>query len=415
MVHLITPTGLVILDSLTSPTPKHSRKPIKQGHQIHLQQSTVTLKQHQFIISSANNSENDLPIYKSPYTIVGPPVYKDVIVRSVYFDRRPRHHHRNVSVFMLEVRKTILKQKSIIGCAVGEHFTSTFNVRVPHCMSWLHEIFSYLTHEPVMLDCFDLPGVNGSEATVVYEYNNQTLAVRAERPFMIPAPHHPPPNPQKYNFSVVTCIAVLYGRPRFLIDWLHYQKTIGIDHVHMIAESSFEAAGGLEHPYLKQAIKQGYVSVEVWHQWHNRHGMYYHSQPIAHEDCLYRLHSTYDYVFILDQDDFFIPRVSDQQTVQYYIKSLCPRGSCVFEWHEYYPDCGMESTAHSDGNLTQSLTSAMFKKRSHTKSIHTLSGILDAGPHAALRYMGGYDKPKSIPDNMAYVAHLRIGRKPEKC
>ena len=412
MLRVIAYTGT---DPHTRTVSKETRTPVKNGRQTHHQQSRVILTQPLF--SSASNPGNDSSIYKSPYPIVAPPAHKDVIVRSVYFDKRPRRHHKNASVFMLEVRKTILEQKSIVRCAVGEHFTATFDVRVPRCMSWLHELkaFKYLTHDPVMLHCFDLPGVNGSEASIVYEYNNQTLAVRSERPFMIPAPHHPPPNPQKYNFSVVTCVAVLYGSPKFLIDWLRYQRTIGIDHVHMIAEDSFQAAGGLKHPYLKQAIEEGYVSVEVWHKWHNRYGMYYHSQPIAHEDCLYRLHSTYDYAFILDQDDFFVPRLTDQQTVQYYIETLCPHGSCAFEWHEYYPDCGMEGTTPSDGNLTQSLTSPVFRRRSHVKSIHTLSGVLDAGPHAALNYMRGYNKPRSIPDDIAYVAHLRIGRKPEHC
>ena len=386
-----------------------------------------TREQHSIFPISSMSHSNDLrknsnhlltshvPLTpQSPYTFVAPPVFKDIIVRSVYFDDRLRSHHKNSSVFMLEVAKPILEQHSIIGCAVGEHFTVDFDLRVPHCMSWLHEKFSYLTHEPVMLDCFDLQGVNGSGAFVVYKHNHQTLAVKSERPFMIPAPHHPPPNPQRYNFSVATCIAVLYGRPTFLVDWLRYQKTVGIDHVHMIAEDTFEAQGGFNHPYLKQKIKEGYVTVDIWHRWHNRYGMYYHSQPIAHEDCLYRLHGTYDYAFILDQDDFFIPRIPNQQTVHYYIETLCPHGSCAFEWHEYYPNCGMENKAQSDGNLTQSLKSRVFTRRSHTKSVHTLSGILDAGPHAALKYMRGF-KAKSIPEHKAYVAHLRIGRKPARC
>ena len=396
----------------------------------YLHQSTVTPQQRSIFPISSMTHSNDhrknanlaltshapltLPLHQSPYTFVAPPVFKDIIVRSVYFDSRPRSHHRNASVFMLEVAKPILEQHSIVGCAVGEHFTIDFDLRVPHCMSWLHEKNGHLTHEPVMLDCFDLPGTNGSEAFVVYKHNNHTFAVKSEHPFMIPAPHHPPPNPQRYNFSVATCIAVLYGRPTFLIDWLRYQKTVGIDHVHMIAENSFEALGGFNHPYLKQKIKEGYVTVNVWHRWHKRNGMYYHSQPIAHEDCLYRLHGTYDYAFILDQDDFFIPRIPDQQTVHYYIETLCPHGSCAFEWHEYYPNCGMENKAQSDGNLTRSLKSRVFTRRSHTKSVHTLSGILDAGPHAALKYMRGF-KVKKIPEHKAYVAHVRIGRKPPRC
>ena len=44
---------------------------------------------------------------------------RHVVVRSVYFDGRPHQNgHRNSSVFLVEVRITILKQKGIVGCAV---------------------------------------------------------------------------------------------------------------------------------------------------------------------------------------------------------------------------------------------------------------------------------------------------------
>ena len=58
-----------------------------------------------------------------------PPV-RDVVVRSVYFDDRPRYQskHENSSVFMLEVKKEIVQQNLIIGCGAGDQETQQLEV-----------------------------------------------------------------------------------------------------------------------------------------------------------------------------------------------------------------------------------------------------------------------------------------------
>ncbi|CAI8005833.1 hypothetical protein GBAR_LOCUS4430 [Geodia barretti] len=45
-----------------------------------------------------------------------PLLSKDVVVRSVYFDDRPRSGHVNASVFMVEARREIVDQGLIVGC-----------------------------------------------------------------------------------------------------------------------------------------------------------------------------------------------------------------------------------------------------------------------------------------------------------
>ena len=54
---------------------------------------------------------------------------KDLIVRSVYWDNRPRGGHKGASVFMVEVLKSELANKSIVGCKVGSFSTTTFKIR----------------------------------------------------------------------------------------------------------------------------------------------------------------------------------------------------------------------------------------------------------------------------------------------
>lgn len=52
----------------------------------------------------------------------------DVIIRSVYFDDRPRDGHSNTSVFLLEVDAKIVEYNLLSGCQAGEYEASYFQV-----------------------------------------------------------------------------------------------------------------------------------------------------------------------------------------------------------------------------------------------------------------------------------------------
>jgi len=213
-------------------------------------------------------------------------VTKDLIVRAAYFDDRQRGSHRNTTVFLIEVRISILKQNLITGCAVGEQWTKNFQIHKLKITRWVHQHHPELSHDTVFVDCHDIPVQNGSRAFVLYRSLNQSAitCVESERPVMIPAPYVTPA--QHHNFSVAICCAPVYGVPPLLTEWLQYQRTIAADHVHLIAEDSFVKAGGLENKQLKQAMQEGFVTVDVWKPWLNNRQIYYHSQVLAHEDCI---------------------------------------------------------------------------------------------------------------------------------
>ena len=346
---------------------------------------------------------------------------QDLIVRAAYFDDRPRGNHRNSTVILIEVRISILKQNLIIGCAVGEHAITNrdkFGVHKLRLTRWVHSHHPELSHDTVFVDCFDLPVQNGSRAFVLYKRSNDNTitCVESERPLMIPAPSRAPAKDHK--FSVALCCAPVYGRPPLLTEWLRYQKTLAFDHVHLIAEDSFVKAGGLENKELKQGIQEGFVSVDVWKSWLKRRQVYYHSQVLAHEDCIYRLRGTYDYVMLLDADEFFIPRVVNKKGIHYYVKRCCSYrrcGSCHFHEFMYYPDCGMKGKVGKDGNITSKLVSYKFlDQAAQGKSVHRSTAIVETGCQRGNEYTKGY-KSVEFPQYLAYVAHVRKGIKPQEC
>ena len=348
---------------------------------------------------------------------------RDVIVRSVYFDGRQRDGHNNASVFLVEIRVTILKENGIIGCEVGGQFGTEFEVRpLKLNLNFVHDHHPKLTHDTVLVDCFDLPVQNGSTAHILYKKQNESAVVtcvRSERPLMVPAPPQPANPP--WDFTVAVCTAMTYGSPPLLTEWLHYQRALSVDHIHIIAEDSFVTSGGIDNEALRQGIEEGFVSVDVWKPWLKRNQLYYHSQVLAHEACLYRLLGTYSYIMLVDLDEFFIPRVPGEAELHYYAQRCCSYntscGSCHFREFMYFPDCGLRGDVDRDGNITARLVSYVsVEQPSVGKSIHIPSAVLDMGCQRAEVFLKGYGRAY-CPMEEAYVAHIRTGRKPpdEKC
>ena len=101
----------------------------------------------------------------------------------------------------------------------------------------------------IAVDCFDLPVSNGTKTAIIFyrpePFGLVTSASMLE-PLVISAPHKPG---RQHSYSIVTCMAVLYGTPpRALLDEvIRYQETIGVDHVHMVAELSMLTSGVLDY------------------------------------------------------------------------------------------------------------------------------------------------------------------------
>ena len=352
-----------------------------------------------------------------------------MIVRSVYFDDRARNGHNNVSMFLVAANTTIYDNKWIIGCGVGDKDAVEFKVRftiedyLMHSMLRSKHPFPY---EEFIVECYDLPVVNGSQAYVMYKtaHNSPVYVVESEKPLFIPAPRITPSG--EHNISVITCTKVHDKGITWLPEFVRYQKTIGVDHVHVNILDTFIKDGGLKahlmDSNLAQAVKEGYVSFSVWTDWYNQKEIYLWSEILRKLDCIYRFRGTYDYAFSLDTDDFFVPQIPGKTNVKDYILKWCygnSTGSCSFKWKFYYPGaCGLKDEPIEDGNVTRLVRSYAHKPIDNTKAVHKTSVLLDASfhdatckraPHACL--MPGY-KVNLIPYHIAYFAHLRMHSRP---
>ena len=360
---------------------------------------------------------------KHPAFVPSGPFSKDLIVHSVHFDDRARNGHDNVTVFFVGVNKTIFDLNWIVGCGTGNKKASNFTVRFTAEDILLHNWLGPrpFPYEEIIVECYDLPVMAGGQAYVMYKTATDSLiySVESEYPVFFPAPRVKPTG--KHNFTVVTCAKVHDKGVTWLPEFIRYQKTLGVDHVHINILDTFVKDGGLQKhlkdPYLARAASKGYLSFTTWAEWYIQDEVYLHSEVLRKLDCIYRFRGTYDYAFSLDTDDFFTPRIPGQTKVKDYILKWCyggSVGSCTFEWIYYFPGaCGLvDNKPPNDGNVTKKLRS--FAKWSHEppkyKSLHLTSALVDATFHDATCkwcLMPGY-KVVHVPSHVAYMAHLRM-------
>lgn len=352
---------------------------------------------------------------------------KDVLIRSVYYDNRARDGHSKIYVFIAVVNKTILDKGWILGCGVGSHVAPSFRIKIPATTRHvLHHGFRYLE---VIVECFDIPGVATDEMSAFIKYRTSSdsdaelYVAGSERPVKIPSPHIPPPNSSEYNFTVLVCTKVYNTGAPWLKEFIRYQKTLGVDHVHVNVKSAFTKEGGyktlLEDEFSRRALEEGFVTMDVFDDWYPKtRDIFIHSILMMTLDCVYRFRGTYDYVFLMDPDDFFTPLLEDRK-IQFYVQNYC-RGnsiaSCQFKWVRYYPDCGVKSEPNiQDGNVTSRLMSSKSDvEHFNSKSLHLTSALLDPTFHYAAALLPGY-RSVSVPIKVAYVAHIRINTKYKKC
>ena len=140
--------------------------------------------------------------------------------------------------------------------------------------------------------------------------------------------------------------------------------------------------------YVRDAIDRGYISIRVWKDWYDDDEIYTHATGLQQIDCSYRHRGTYDYVFVLDTDDFFNPMSPSITNVKDYVLRWCHGpgiGSCAFRWITYYPQaCGLTTTEiPQDGNITTHLKSHVNTIQSRLKSIHLTRALVDCSFHDA--------------------------------
>ena len=342
---------------------------------------------------------NEVPRYSS--------TDKHVVLRSVYWDPRPfKSLRRGFWVFLAVAEKHIVSKNLVIGVQVdNDTFHSSLDVRELELNAYFDLVCPNLTHKYIVVRCSAPFSYSPSHAALLYktEPNGVILSAVSENPPTVNV------MPQRSNErkTIVSCLAPGYGNPRLLPHWIRYERTIGVSHIHVIADQSFVESGALNTSVVKRALETGFLSIAIWPRRFTGWQVFYREQLLAYQDCVHRFQGLYDYVFPHDADDFFVPLIPGAK-LDYYVNKYCTKRTCSFQWEEITPpNSGLTGMIGRDGNVTDKVAAKHSRKtREANKCIHRLEDTFEVGIHGPamdiLCCMTTY-----VPTTAAYVSHIR--------
>ncbi len=179
-------------------------------------------------------------------------------------------------------------------------------------------------------------------------------------------------------------------------QWLTYQQAIGVKFIHLNVVQSFMTNVNTSE-VLNSLQDKGKVKITVWEEYLNSSQVYYYAQTLKYLDCIFRYQNRYQYMMIIDFDEFFIP-AGLMQDVNVYVQTVFHTG---YIGSIYIPTLVYSCRSHlaanisgiKDGNITKLFnTSDYLFKLDIGKSIHQVHTVQMLNPHKAEKVFPPYRK-----------------------
>ena len=342
-----------------------------------------------------------------------------LLPRAAYFDKRARDKHKSTVVVLTHLSGDV----KLVACKVNGSLTRSFAIRPLSVTPWIHYKFN-CTHDNVLIHCYDVPAphiINNGDVFIVYknpENESEFVSVRSEYPLFVP-------KERKSSSTVMVCTTVFDTPPHFGA-WIRYQKTLGVDMVRINADESFLSSGAFNDTFFLESLENGFIQLQVWKEHLPPGALFYHSQALFYQDCLYRYLGVYDYCMCADTDDFLVLRDKRIPGIHELVKRIFVRNrrqvmnTAILQWIRHLePAEGFNPPEEEikDGNLIRymSTTKGENEGKFRTKSIYKLSAMDELGIHESVQFLTtGTTKRRNlwklcagVRETSAYVAHIR--------
>lgn len=358
----------------------------------------------------------DKPVHDIFYNTSGFNTDRSVFVvprRAYFVNRTVLGEQRKMILIIAEINHEALN--SISGCEMNDQLARNVNVINENSFTgWVRSHHKECTHRIVVVECVGFPRqaiINGSATKLIYKKKGEDFYSRVETEKPLHFSSRSQFSTTTHGKGSIFACSALYNHPGRLHDWLKYQKTLGVDFVHLNVDASFSVNATEIYPFLNESLHNGFVKMEVWNDIVGER-MFYHSQIVKYQDCLYRYLGVFEYGIFYDVDDFFNPMLPDHKDIHYYFNREFSKpkiGSIYFEWLQML--CGPDSKLHktlSDGNVTSILSGYELRHPTRNrKCAHRLNATVFVKIHRVERNLPGY-AVAMVNTTVAYIAHNRI-------
>lgn len=332
---------------------------------------------------------------------------KAVIPLRAFLDGRSSDDHDNTTIILAQVGKGILAGNQIIGCGVEDKLASSFDIVLLDAYKhYIHRLSPSLTHDEVVILCYDLQLISRKARPFVIYRNAYNYPVRVETNTDIIITTNGVKTPH-FNNPIVLCAVQIEGTEWLIEEWIQYHKDIGIDFIHLYTAQSNKS---LENNH------RGFLHIDLWQVGET----HLQSQSLQTMDCLYRYQGLFQYVLAYDTTDYFAPMISGKFNINDYIEVIFDRehsiGSVLLRRVVYNVDntCKFKCLLHNNNNnmgihpnISSVLGDQEFKELGIlTKGIHKMTAVREITPQKATSLMPGYTTKIVSPD-VAYVVHIK--------
>ena len=372
------------------------------------------------------DSDSESVIIQVPFITAVANKMFHILPRAAFFDNRDQHRHSNATVVLAHMKKSKKCNNIVVlACKIGDYFIKSPEIKSLGINKWLHREFpNKYTHEDVLIVCYDIPistvgELNNSVVSIVYvnpENRSEHIAVESEHSLFVPKEKD-----SQSPTTVMVCTTVFDTPPHFGA-WIRYQKTLGVDMVHINAHESFLSSSSFNDSDFLESLQNGFVKLTVWNEYLPPGALFYHSQALYYQHCLYRYLGVHDFCVCADTDDFLVSIDDKDFGVHKLVKKIFrpkflrfPAGSCLIEWIRYVePVNGFDPPEESirSGNLTQYLDTSIGEHDGRlTKSIYKLSAMLELGIHGSKKFLPcKCFQERLAPQSEGYMAHIKETR-----
>ena len=329
-----------------------------------------------------------------------------VLPRAAFFDSRPRGRHKNATVILASIHRSLIGRHRIKACIVNQQEIRSIKVQPLIANKWIHKIHPECSYNNTMIFCFDVPQHirNHSKVELIFKDpdSENFVSIETEHSLYIPQRKRRRKFPYNRSSTVLAC-ATVFESPPYFLQWLHFQKSIGVDMVYLNAQESFVNSSVFNDSFLQESIRNGFVTVKVWKDYLGDK-VFYHNQAMYYNNCLYRYQGVYEFVMMFDSDDFFFSRLRPapvREVLRYLFTEDV--GSIELEWRRYY-DPYRGSFNHTD--IEQFVDISPGIPENNIKSIHRLSATIEIRVHAVVEMLDGYTIERA-DYRIAHVAHIK--------
>ena len=360
---------------------------------------------HHATVVTHNPHDQSISIVVVPFTKSYSENYTYLIPRAAFFDKRVRGRYSNATVILTHVIKSLVKP---VGCVIDGQYTFKVELMPININEWIHKHHPDCTHDNVLIFCFNTPGRNNSKVSIMYENpknKSEIFVTDSEHPLFVPKSRE---KSEEFASSVMVCTTA-FGTPPYFGAWLRHQKALGVDLVYISAADTFLLGEAFNDTFLQESLESGFVQLKVWKEYLKPGALFYHSQALYYQNCVYRFQGIYNYAIMTDFDDFVIP-AGGKDIVEILQSLFDPQpmlGGIVLNWIQYLePNGGFNYSEILAGRFMQYVEAKPTKVEDNTKSIHKLTATSDVGIHLVTGQMKGYTK-MYVPRDKVYVAHFK--------